>query len=214
MVSILIAAAANSLRVRNAARRLQQWWLDELWKKKEKEAALVIERFFVHVKKEVEQEVKALKKKKKDRRRRRKLKQSDDYILERAWLGVAEESAAPVLPAAVPQRTAAPRYPPANNNVGMKDYNNNARGKGMIQSVDDDAQSDVSGLTDLDFGHRNTGNRNRSKKSQKAFGDDASLEEAFRDSEAQMRSGGSEQHNKRQHATRHARRTQGYPRRY
>ena len=54
MVSILIAAAANSLRVRNAAKRLQHWWFEELWSRKEKEAALVIERFFIFVKKEVE----------------------------------------------------------------------------------------------------------------------------------------------------------------
>ena len=50
--------------------------------------ALGSERFLVYVKTEVEKEVKALKKKKKERRRRRKVKQSDDYTLEPALLGV------------------------------------------------------------------------------------------------------------------------------
>lgn len=132
MVSILIAAAANSLRVRNSARRLQFWWMDELLKKKEKVAALVIERFFIFVKKEVEREVVALKQKKKEKRRRRKVKHTDDYILERAWLGVAENVSSPVAQSGGEQQTVA------------------------RQHFFDEAQSEISGLTDLDFGYHTT----------------------------------------------------------
>ena len=176
MVSILIAAAANSLRVRNAAGKIQHWWMAEMWQRREKRAALVIERFFIYVKKEVEKEVKALKKKKKAKRRQRKMKQSDDYILERAWLGVAEE--APMMPVAVPQ----PQRPMPSQ---MKAYNNKqdrySSSRGVIQTVEDDQQSEVSGLTDLDFG-RSGG---RKMKSQREFEEDG-LEAAFRESEAQM----------------------------
>lgn len=197
MVSILIAAAANSLRVRNAAKRLQHWWFEELWSRKEKEAALVIERFFIFVKKEVEREVKALKKKKKERRRRRKIKQSDDYILERAWLGVADDVLPPV-PAAVPHQRAVPsHYPPAD--IGKK-----RSGRGMVQPVEEDAQSDVSGLTDLDFGTRNS-NR-KLKKSHRDIREDASLEEAFQESEAQLE--------KESRLAKNNCRPRAYPRRY
>ena len=202
MVSILIAAAANSLRVRNASRRLQQWWMGEMWKRREKRAALIIERFFIYVKKEVEKEVKALKKKKKERRRQRKYKQSEDYILERAWLGVVDDTAAPVVPAAVPQRAVASPH-------RKKAYNNKYGAKGVIQSVDEDVQSDVSGLTDLDFGNRN--NNARKKKTIRDFEEDASLEEALRDSEAQLtneqRQGGHRSGSKKKVSS-------GYPRRY
>ena len=75
--------------------------MDELLKKKEKGAALVIERFFIYVKKEVEREVASLKQKKKEKRRRRKVKHTDDYILERAWLGVADNVSSPVAQAGV-----------------------------------------------------------------------------------------------------------------
>jgi len=179
MVSILIAAAANSLRVRNAAGKIQHWWMAEMWQRREKRAALVIERFFIYVKKEVEKEIKALKKKKKAKRRQRKMKQSDDYILERAWLGVAEDTAAaaPMMPAPQQQR-AMPNQ--------MKGYNNKqdrySSSRGVIQTVEDDQQSEVSGLTDLDFG-RSGG---RKMKSQREFEEDGSLEAAFRESEAQM----------------------------
>lgn len=140
MVSILIAAAANSLRVRNSARRLQFWWMDELLKKKEKGAALVIERFFIYVKKEVEREVAALKQKKKEKRRRRKVKHTDDYILERAWLGVADNVSSPVAQATVE---------PTHGTVAS-------------QHLFDEAQSEISGLTDLDFGYRTASSaRNR-----------------------------------------------------
>jgi len=189
MVSILIAAAANSLRVRNAAGKIQHWWMAEMWQRREKRAALVIERFFIYVKKEVEKEVKALKKKKKAKRRQRKMKQSDDYILERAWLGVAEE--APMTMPVVPQQQQRPmpvvpqqqqRPMPSQ----MKAYNNKqdrySSSRGVIQTVEDDQQSEVSGLTDLDFG-RSGG---RKMKSQREFDEDGSLEAAFRESEAQM----------------------------
>lgn len=183
MVSILIAAAANSLRVRNAAKRLQIWWVGELWRRKEKVAALKIERFFIYVKKEVEKEVKALKKKKKERRRRRKMKQSDDYILERAWLGVADDAGPAAMPAPAPPRTVVPRQPHSNNNGSVtRAYNKPdrfaTRSRGVIQSVEEDTQSVVSGLTELDFGYRN-------RPSAKQFNDDASLEAAFRESEVQ-----------------------------
>ena len=120
-----------------------------MWQRREKRAALVIERFFIYVKKEVEKEIKALKKKKKAKRRQRKMKQSDDYILERAWLGVAEDTAAaaPVMPAPQQQQRAMPSQ--------MKAYNNKQdrySSRGVIQTVDEDQQSEVSGLTDLDFG--------------------------------------------------------------
>ncbi len=184
MVSILIAAAANSLRVRNAAIKLQMWWLEEMWIKREKEAALIIERFFIYVKKEVEKEVKALKKKKKERRRRRKMKQTDDYILERAWLGVADDAAVAPVPAAVPQRKVAePQRHPVK-----KVYNRHDRFRAGGVTVDEDQQSDVSGLTDLDFGYKNSSKNNSSRmsKKKKEYAEDASLEEAFRDSEAQV----------------------------
>ena len=212
MVSILIAAAANSLRVRNASRRLQQWWMGEMWKRREKRAALIIERFFIYVKKEVEKEVKALKKKKKERRRQRKYKQSEDYILERAWLGVADDTAVPVVPAAVPQRAMASPH-------RKKAYNKYDRygAKGVIQSVDaEDVQSDVSGLTDLDFGARN--NNARKKKSQIDFEEDASLEEALRDSEAQLsyeqRQGGHYSGSKKKVSSGKKPKSKAYPRRY
>jgi len=182
MVSILIAAAANSLRVRNAAGKIQHWWMAEMWQRREKRAALVIERFFIYVKKEVEKEIKALKKKKKAKRRQRKMKQSDDYILERAWLGVAAEdtAAAPMMPA-VPQQQQQQQAMPSQ----MKAYNNKQdrySSRGVIQTVDEDQQSEVSGLTDLDFG-RSGG---RKMKSQREFEEDGSLEAAFRESEAQL----------------------------
>ena len=201
MVSILIAAAANSLRMRNAATRLQLWWIGELWKKKEKQAALVIERFFIYVKKEVEKEVAALKKKKKDKRRRRKMKQCDDYILERAWLGVANDDV-PVPSVTPPALSVAP-YLPTDKITQKK---NDFRAKRVVPSVEEDVQSDVSGLTDLDFGARGT----RVRKNQKEFVEDASLEEAFRESEAQLskeKKHGSEiDSNRRQRL--------GYPHRY
>ena len=184
MVSILIAAAANSLRMRNAATRLQFWWMDKIWKKKEKHAALVIERFFIYVKKEVEKEVAALKKKKKEKRRRRKIKQSDDYILERAWLGVADDTVTPL----VSQKAVASHKPPIVNTAGdkLRTKHNRFRARGAIQSFDEDVQSDVSGLTDLDFGYRNNGTRRSKKKSQVDLEEDLSLEEALHDSEDEM----------------------------
>lgn len=196
MVSILIAAAANSLRVRNAAGKIQHWWMAEMWQRREKRAALVIERFFIYVKKEVEKEIKALKKKKKAKRRQRKMKQSDDYILERAWLGVADTAAAPMMPAQQQQR-AMPNQMKAYNNK-QDQYNS----RGVIQTVDEDQQSEVSGLTDLDFG-RSGG---RKMKSQREFEEDGSLEAAFRESEAQMSRGGHRQKSKPQ--------SKAYSRRY
>lgn len=178
MVSILIAAAANSLRVRNAARRLQQWWMVEMWKRREKRAALVIERFFIYVKSEVEQEVKALKKKKKAKRRQRKYKQTDDYILEKAWMGIEDTVTATVpenVPQAVPQRSTPVKKKKTPKQQQQHQHN-------VIHTVDEDGQSDVSGLTDLDFGYRSSNTRNNKKRI--AFEEDASLEAAFRQSEA------------------------------
>lgn len=88
MISVLIAAAATSLRTRNAARCVQRWWVEEMSKRKEKKAALVIERFFIYVKREVEKEIKAIKKKKRQRKKMKKYMQSDDWILENAWQGL------------------------------------------------------------------------------------------------------------------------------
>ena len=95
MISVLISAAATSLRTRNAARTLQRWWAEvlwrkeqELWRQKQKKAALIIERFFIYVKKEVEKEIKAMKKKKKQRKKMKKYMQSDDWLLENAWQGL------------------------------------------------------------------------------------------------------------------------------
>lgn len=88
MISVLISAAATSLRTRNAARTLQRWWVEEQWRRKQKKAALIIERFFIYVKKEVEKEIKAMKKKKRQRKKMKKYMQSDDYLLENAWQGL------------------------------------------------------------------------------------------------------------------------------
>ncbi len=174
-----------------------------MWKKKEKHAALVIERFFIYVKKEVEKEVAALKKKKKEKRRRRKMKQSDDYILERAWLGVAEDAVIPVVrPALLSQRTVSSHHPPVDNGAGEKSRNkhNHFQARGLIQSFEEDVQSDVSGLTDLDFGYRNNGTRSRrNKKSQIELVEDVSLEEAFRTSEAEMSKGQRQRFDKSRH---------------
>lgn len=186
MVSILISAAAHSLRVRNAATRLQLWWVMELWKKKRKRAALVIERFFIYVKKEVEKEVKALKKKKKAKRQRRKIKQSDDYILERAWLGVADADPAASLAAAAPQAAAAGARSRRSLGGKLDGF------QGRKVRVEEDGQSEVSGLTDLDFGQRPAAASGRSSRlparSRKAAAteDDMSLEDAFRDLEAEL----------------------------
>lgn len=175
MISVLIAAASNSLRMRNAAKRLQRWWLDEMWVRREKEAALIIERFFIFVKREVEREVMALKKKKKEKRKLRKLKQSDDWILERAWLNTMEE------PSFTQDETTAPFQqdfrPPTHTSVG-KVYTKDDR---FIQSVEEDVQSDVSGLTDLSPGNRHFSRKFR--RTQMEIEEDASLEEAFHDSE-------------------------------
>ena len=72
MIAVLIAAAATSLRTRNAARCLQRWWQGKLWERKQKKSALIIERFFIYVKKEVEKEIKAMKKKKRQSKKQRK----------------------------------------------------------------------------------------------------------------------------------------------
>ena len=185
MISILIAAAATSLRMRNAARHLQRWWGNEMWKRKQKQAALIIERFFIYVKKEVENEVKALKKKRKERRMRRKMRQSDDWILERAWLNTVEDAS--VMPEEKP--LAHQNYPPPDN-LSKKVYTKHDRftSERMIQSVEDDVQSEVSGLTDLSFGNRHLmgSHARKLKKSKKEIEEDISLEEAFFDSEVEQ----------------------------
>ena len=164
MVTILISAAAAALRAKSAVRRLQSWWGEEMRKKRQKKAALVIERFFIFVKKEVEKEVKALKRKKKEKRRRRKLKQTDDYILEKAWMGLDGDTTA-AMP--TPETTVANKF----------------------GSVDVDVQSEVSGLTDLSQGGSYRASkyaRRMLKKSQYDMDDDASLEQAYLDTEIQQ----------------------------
>jgi len=101
MIAVLIAAAATSLRTRNAARCLQRWWQGKLWERKQKKSALIIERFFIYVKKEVEKEIKAMKKKKRQRKKMKKYMQGDDWILENAWQGLEAPTAE--------DQTAAPR---------------------------------------------------------------------------------------------------------
>ena len=167
MIDILIAAASNSLRMRNAAKKLQQWWLDDMWARREKEAALIIERFFINVKYEVEAEVAALKKKKKEKRRLRKLKQSDEWILERAWLNTMEEPS-------FDQKDIRPSVPTGADNI----YTQSNR---FIKSVEEDRQTDISGLTD------SPGTRHFSRKFQRTqmeLEEDASLEDAFHASES------------------------------
>lgn len=179
MINILIAAASNSLRMRNAARKLQRWWLDEMWLRREKEAALIIERFFINVKAEVEAEVEALKKKKKEKRKLRKMKQSDEWILERAWLNTVEE------PSFAQDETAPPKQqqkqqqdyrPPVPNSVGRM-Y---AQSDRFIQG-DVDMQSDVSGLTNSPGTAYQFSRKFR--RTQIEIAEDASLEDAYHDSE-------------------------------
>lgn len=188
MISVLISAAATSLRMRNAATRIQRFWGEDMWKRREKHAALVIERFFIYVKKEVEREVKALKKKKKERRKQRKMRQSDDWILERAWLNTVEDT--PIVPEEKPMSY-------QNNQrvvdvgVGKKVYTKHDRyyTEPEIQSViEEDAQSEVSGLTDLSFGNRHliSSQARKMKKSQKEIWEENSLDEAFFDSEIEQ----------------------------
>ncbi|EJK71865.1 hypothetical protein THAOC_06654, partial [Thalassiosira oceanica] len=184
MVTILISAAAAALRARSAVRRLQSWWGGEMLKKRQKQAALVIERFFIFVKKEVEKEVKALKRKKKEKRRRRKLKQSDDYILEKAWMGLDGDTTA--LP--TPEEQAVQHFhPPTVANLDSRKLYGKSDKFG---SVDVDVQSDVSGLTDLSQqgGTYRTSKYSRRvpKKSQYDMDDDASLEQAYLDTEIQQ----------------------------
>merc|ERR1711957_983414 len=53
-------------------------------------------------------------------------------------------------------------------------------------TVEDDGQSDVSGLTDLDFSYRKNKTHNRLKKNEKEVEDDDFLEAAFHDSEDKL----------------------------
>lgn len=167
MIEMLIAAASNSLRMKNAAKKIQRLYLDDLWSRREKEAALTIERFFIFVKREVEAEVIALKKKKKMKRKLRKMKQSDEWILERAWLNTVEE------PTSFAQGEA-PSTRQQDQRPSM--YNMSER---FIQSGEE-IQSDVSALTN------SPGMRNISHKLMKNQVDieDARLEDAFHASES------------------------------
>ena len=122
--------------------------------------------------------------------------QCDDYILERAWLGVANDDV-PVPSVTPPALSVAP-YLPIDKLMQKK---NDFRAKRVVPSVEEDVQSDVSGLTDLDF---------RVRKNQKEFGEDASLEEAFRDSEAQLSK--EKKHGNKIDSSQRQR--LGYPRRY
>merc|ERR1711957_617944 len=72
-------------------------------------------------------------------------------------------------------------------------------------TVEDDGQSDVSGLTDLDISYRKNKTHNRSKKSEKEVEDDHFLEVAFHDSEDKL---------SKDKPQCDQRATKGYPRRY
>jgi hypothetical protein len=175
MINILIAAASNSLRMRNAAKKLQRWWLDEMWIRTEKEAALIIERFFIYVKQEVEREVLALKKKKKEKRKLRKMQQSDEWILERAWLNTMEEPSFTQDETTVHQQQ--DYHPPVHGVSSV--YTKSDR---FMRTVDEDIQSDVSGLTNspgVAVRHYSS----KFRRTQVDIEEDASLEDAYQDSE-------------------------------
>lgn len=135
MISILISAAATSLRTRNAARTLQRWWVDLLWTRKQKKSALIIERFFIYVKKEVEKEIKAMKKKKRQKKKMKKYMQSDDWLLENAWQGL--EAAASVENSVAPQPAAVPAVPmnPYDHGQQQQYVDNRVARAGMAPSM-------------------------------------------------------------------------------
>ena len=186
MINVLIAAASSSLRTRIAVKKLQRWWLNRMWLRKEKEAALIIERFFICVKHEVEQEVLAIKKKKKEKRRMRKMKESDEWILERAWINTVED------PPSTQEETTAPRpqdnRPPVPINVGNI-YTNSDR---FIQSnIEEEIQHDISGLPN------SSGTHDFSRKfhrTQMDISTDVSLDDTFNRDHARYVSNEKQEH--------------------
>lgn len=89
-------SAALALRERNAAKRVQFWWRIVLDWTKEKKAALTIERFFIHVREEVDREIVRRERRKnmKKEKRRQQRRESDEKMLERAWLNTVDENTA------------------------------------------------------------------------------------------------------------------------
>lgn len=89
-----VASAAQGLRQRNSAKRIQFWWRIVLDWTKEKNAALTIERFFVFVKAEVDREIRRRERKSlsKEKKRKKKHRESEDQLLEKVWLNTVDES--------------------------------------------------------------------------------------------------------------------------
>lgn len=91
---VVVASKAQELRHRNSAKRIQFWWRIVLDWMKEKKAALTIERFFIFVKAEVDREICRRERKRlsKEKKRKKKFRDSEDRILENAWLKTVDES--------------------------------------------------------------------------------------------------------------------------
>jgi len=215
MISILISAAATSLRMRNSVTKIQRWWYQEMLTRRQKQAALIIERFFIFVKKEVEKEVKALKKKKKERRLRRKMRQSDEWILERAWLNTVEETSVVPEVASLSYHNDYTNFDPG---IGQRVYTKHDRYStepepSINAVIEEDAQSEVSGLTDLSFGNRHLmGHQARKiRKTKREIEEESSLDEAFLDTESKHTGeklggyeGHSRRHGRQNHSSKHS----------
>jgi hypothetical protein len=93
MSNALVASRVQELRDRNSAKRIQFWWKIVLDWMNEKKAALTIERFFIHVRAEVDREVnrREFRKSTKKEQRRKKRHDSEEKMLERAWLNTVDE---------------------------------------------------------------------------------------------------------------------------
>ena len=93
---VLVASNSECLRENYAARRIQRFWITSLTTKRELRAAAVIHRFFAMVRNEVDREItrqrdKMSKKRGgKSRRKTRDHHESEDKMLERAWLSTME----------------------------------------------------------------------------------------------------------------------------
>lgn len=96
LVLVLVASGSECLRENYAARRIQRFWHTSLTTKRELRAAAVIHRFFAMVRIEVDREITRqrdkMNKKKggKSRRKSRDHHESEDKMLERAWLNTME----------------------------------------------------------------------------------------------------------------------------
>ena len=96
LVCVLVASSSECLREKSAARRIHRFWKTSLMMKRELHAAAVIHRFFAMVKIEVDREISRqrdkMSKKKggKSRRKTRDQHESEDKMLERAWLNTME----------------------------------------------------------------------------------------------------------------------------